>query len=206
MDRNAIVNEVISRLDLEVDDVQFSKDDVLDAVHDGYRELGDAAEFYEEEVAVLCTTNTYYNTVDLDLKTLTLKAIRNPNTDRFLEMKSVDDLDKKYTRDWEMVTGEPEFYFTRGLFHIGVFPKKATATGQLEFFQSSEPPLLSPAQEPQLVYERQFALIEYAMYSLLRDYGEINKALIHWANYLAHETKLVTEMRSRMRSRWGIIG
>lgn len=204
MDRNTLVAEVSTRLNLEAADVQFSKSDILTAVLDGNTEMADAAEHIEEELSVPRTTNTYYPLVDLG--TLTIKSIRNPNTNRFLEMKSVDDLDKKYTRDWELVTGEPEFYFMRGLFHVGVFPKSPTAADFLEFFQTTDIQILSPAQEPSMPLEHQYGIIEYAMYSLLRDYGELKKAMIHWDSYQVHERKFVAWVRSRMKSRWGIIG
>lgn len=120
--------EVFSRLTEVPPNPEWTEERILEELNEGYEELAEESEFFEcSETIDLRSGVTYYDLRDItSQEPLALKAVYNNQTQRWLNWKDVRQLDGMWVQ-WERVTGEPEAVFLRGLFSMGLWPKKGDA-------------------------------------------------------------------------------
>lgn len=171
--------------------------DVARAVNDGYEEISDASEWYERQATLNLNGQTYLNLETAIAETFVAPLrVYNPATTRWLEPDDVRSLDDEYRR-WEVTTGPPDRYFMRGLWFLGMFPKSSTGTLQL-WFSSIPPAMASDSDRPDFPQEIHWGLVDYAVYDLLCQEAETEKALRFWKSYLKHQRELVQYVQHRI--------
>lgn len=177
--------------------VRWSLADIDRAINEGLQELSDATEFYERYFTLqLRNYASYY-----DLRTacpetiLRVTACFNPANNLWLKPTDTKDLDFRTARQWELVQGEPQKFFVRGLWWFGVFPAGPSTNGWLRvYYRAVHPDLTNSSQSPQqLPEDYHSALCDYAVYTLLADDMETDQALQYWNRYKEAETKLAIQ-------------
>lgn len=176
--------------------------DIQNAINDGLDELSDETEFYERYFTLtLRPRATYYDlrSVGPDSVILRVTNIWNPTRNQWLEPFTVPDLDYRTARQWELSTGDPRYWFMRGLFWLGFFPWVDSETNVLKVqYRTLHPHLVNPADTPdQLPTEYHRALANYAMYDLLSKDVETQKAMMYWQLYIEDETILAGRVGGR---------
>jgi hypothetical protein len=199
---------VRTRLD-ESTAVFWSDQDIKDALNEGLFELSDATEWYERMATIpLWSTRSY-----LDLRCilpdtfLGPKRMINNQTGKWLVPSSVKTQDHRAAQ-WEKTSAEPEEFFTRGLWWMGFYPKPPNDLGSARMYFSALPPLMDDdTDEPELPEEYHMGIICYAVYDLLAQDAETEKALMWWAEYVQYETKLRDYVETRItRDKVGRLG
>ena len=172
----------------------FTDADIEDALNEGYHELADATEFYEREALVpMIKGHTYYDLTNILPDTfLSPRRAFNPTTNRWLAPTDPINQDIHTFVQWELVQGEPESYLMRGNWWLGVFPKPSQDGAGMRLNYTGIPAaMVEDTDEPEAIPEEfHDAIVEYAVYDLLGQKRQGNKALIHWGAYLALEDKL----------------
>ncbi len=187
--------ETFRRLDEDSSDPAFwTEDDVEDALNEGYEEMSDASEWHETNANLpLLSGRTYY-----DMRyafggdqILTLNHAMNATTRRWLSPVELRELDYRTYVQWEDITGEPQNFFVRGLFWLGLFPKQNSDSGTLKVYFTSIPPRLAyDYDKPGFPDEFHYGIVEYALGDLLSQEAETRKALEHFKEYAVHEAGL----------------
>lgn len=181
--------------------VFWTEEDVETALNEGYAELADAAEWYEiERTLDLLASRPYY-----DLRTvfaepiLSVKAIFNPQTNRWLTPTSPHEEDRR-DRRWETVPGEPWRWMRRGWQWVGLLPLVAADSGTVRLRLTSVPPaMVEDSDVPGFVRALHRGLVEYALADLWAQDGETTKALEAWQQYLAYEVALTEYTDGRLK-------
>lgn len=188
----AMKREVRRRLAEHGTPVFWTDADVSAALNAGEMELADATEWNEQHVTVPLTTDrTYY-----DLRSVigdNFLAIR-PNfdtqTNRWLLPSSVREMDAR-DRRWEMGTGEPQRFFTRGLFWLGLWPTPQADLGTFKQYYVGLPdPMVDDDDEPGFPDTWHYACVDFALTELWAMDGETAFAMAAWAAYLGAEAEL----------------
>jgi hypothetical protein len=201
MQFSELKSEVFRRLNESASSPTFWLEaDVEESLNEGYAEISDSAEWYEEYFVIpLLAKLQYY-----DLRTLlpdtflAPKRFFNQTTNEWLAPVALRELDFHTTRQWETVTGEPQRTLPRGMWWLGMWPKAPSDSGKVKFYYSAIPASMTEdADEPGFPQEYHKYLIEYALYDLLAQDGETKKALVHWQTYLEGERLLQASVGSR---------
>lgn len=185
--------------------VHWSLEDIDSAINDGLAELSDATEFFERSVFFNVRPSTTYHDVrhiaDGDT-VLRVTSVWNPARNAWLDPTDVRILDERTARQWERVAGEPQRWFQRGLYWLGLFPFTTASDRILQLrYASIHPRLTDPTQVPQqLPEEFHHALVDYAVYDLLSDDQETAKALEHWNDYTAQEAATAARAQNRTKT------
>jgi hypothetical protein len=202
MNFSELKSEVFRRLNENESSPTFwSEADVELSINEGYEEISDSSEWYEEyNVISLLSHLQYY-----DLRTLlpdtflAPKRFFNQTTSEWLSPVVLRELDFHTTRQWETVDGEPQRTLMRGLWWLGFWPKQPTDTGKIKFYYSAIPVRMTEdTDEPGFPVEYHKYLVEFALYDLLTQDGETKKALVHWQTYLEGERLLRVSVGSRI--------
>jgi len=177
--------------------IYWQEDDVEAALLDGYAELSDASEWYERSANLPLGGQTYYN-LDTALSDIFLSPRRafNSQTNRWMEWVDVRDLDYRTYRQWELISAEPQKILFRGLSWLGTFPKQMGGT--LLFFYTAMPPALADGDAPIIPQEFHYGIVDYALYDLMCQEGETDKALKFWNSYLRYEEGLKRYVNNRV--------
>ncbi len=204
MNRREIREEVFTRLNVELSSpVYWTADDVNESINDGYEEISDASEWYERNAVIpLLSNRTYYDLRStLNDGFLSPRRCFNNQTNRWLSAVHLRELDMHTYRRWEILTvTEPEKMFMRGLWWFGVFPKKGADAGTLKFYYSAIPPaLLQDTDSPGFQNESHYGLVEYALFDLLIQDGEVAKAMTHFKQYQEYEAALALDINRRIQ-------
>lgn len=202
--------EIFSRLDENSGaPVFFAAADIALALNQGLEDLADRTEYYEVTQSINKTAlTTYYNLLALCTKEpLSVVAVWNSQTERWLTPVAVSELDEATYRYWERISGEPEKYILRGLYKLGLFPKPTATSGTVVVTHSAIPARMSADEDTPADLPEEFtpALIEYAMFDLLVQDGEIDEALAHYKEYLTYVGRLKTWAQRRSNDRTGVI-
>lgn len=186
----------------------WSAVEVKAAINDGYEDISEHTEWYERSATVTTdATNNYYDLTNSSILSdtfLSPRAVFNSTTNRWLDMCDVRELDLSRVQ-WENNTGQPQKWFIRGLWHLGIWPK---AVASLSFRHSAIPAALSASSDtPGFPQEFHFALVEYALADLFAQDGEPKKAEAHWRKYfdLAASLKAFVDNRQKI-DRVGALG
>lgn len=174
--------------------VFWTVDEVDTALNDGYAELSDASEWYEQVFDItLLNDRPYY-----DLRTvlgpdfLAIKPAFDVQTNRWLLPTSVRQFDA-HDRRWEHVTGEPQRLLLHGLWWLGFWPRVQADTGGLikQYYTALPPPMVEDDDEPGFPDPFHDGCIDYALADLWAQDAQTSFALIAWASYLQAEADLV---------------
>jgi hypothetical protein len=188
MTLDEMVDEVMRRLDEDPDSpVYWSLDDVRTAVTDGIAEMADACEWYEVREIVELDGSLHYDLVGtLGEPPLTVLAVRNMRTERWLRPTTVRELDRGASRAWQTVAGEPTVWFMRSPTVIGFFP--VGESGRVMIHYSAMPP--EAMEEMPVPEEFHRGAVYYALAELLSQDGERALALDAWNRYQRIERDL----------------
>jgi hypothetical protein len=196
-----IRTEVFARLEESSSAPVFWKlSEVNTSINEGYRELSDASEWNESSATLtFITTKLYYNLrTTLTNSFLSLKRIFNVQSDEWLVPVHTRRLDQHDTAQWETSTGDPDKFFMRGGWYLGLTPKP-TSSGTAKVWYTELPSALSADSDtPGFPQEFHFGIVEYALYDLFAQEGDTQKALKHWMDYEAYENALSKYVDGRM--------
>ena len=179
----------------------WSDADIQDSLNEGYMEISDATEWYERKANVPMWKNrTYFDMRELLPDTyLAAKRCQNNTTDHWLVPTTIRAQDKIYAQ-WERTSGEPEYFFTRGIYWIGFYPKPDDDNGSARLYYSALPPAMSSdTDEPQIPEEYHMGIVAYAVYDLLAQDAETQKALQWFAEYQMYESNLNEYVSGRLK-------
>ena len=187
---------------------RWANADVNAAINDGLAELSEATRYYERWVSVPLRARTYFDLRGLTPETvLSVTAVWHDSGCRWLTPMNVTDMTYE---EWELTTGNPIGWFTRGLWWLGIHPKPSSDLDEWlrVYYTGVAPSLTSDEHEPkQLPDEFVPALEEYALYELLQRDGETDKALYWWGKYKERERALEQHLAHRVTTaRTGAIG
>jgi len=168
--------------------VRFSLQTVQDAINDGYEEMSAESEFYERTGTITLQANTtYYDLSDPAIFSddiLTLRAVRNPQTGRWLRFRSYRDMDEHATRAWQIAYGESDIAILRSLWWLGVYPKVQLAAGILSTRHSAMPPRMTLATDtPAFPEEYHLGPVEYALSDLWCQSRQFRKGDRYYQTY-----------------------
>lgn len=192
--------DVARRLAESTERVFWSDDDIATALNEGYAELSDATEWYEQYFEIdLLTDRPYY-----DLRTVlgeSFLAIRpgyDEQTSRWLLPTAVRQFDA-HDRRWERVTGEPQRVVMRGLWWLGYWPRVQSEVGLIkQYYTALPPPMVEDDDEPGFPETFHNGCVEYALADLFSQDAETTLALASWADYVATEAALQTWVDDRV--------
>lgn len=183
----------------------FTRADVILALNEGLEELADFTEFYERVHTIpICANRTYY-----DLRTnfpptfrfLGVRRIFSQGNTRWMTPHVVRDLDSYTSIQWERTTvGQPEDFFMRGLWWLGMHPKLSVDSGSVKVSAIGIPPrlVLDTDQPDRLPEEFTFPLVDYACYDLLLQKRELKKALGYYQDYMEGAAALRIYVKGRV--------
>ncbi len=186
---------------------RWSDQGVYDAINEGLDELSEATLFYERYVTIpLVADRVYYDLRGyLPDNAISVTSIWDTVRQDWLQPASEDQLGFQ----WEQSTGEPQFFFTRGLCWLGIWPHPTSTTGYIRVnFAGIAPHFDFPqAVLSDLPDDYVTALEEYALYELSAQDGETQRALRHWQEYQTMEQSLADFVSRRINTaRVGRIG
>ncbi|HEX7767272.1 MAG TPA: hypothetical protein VF443_11195 [Nitrospira sp.] len=177
--------------------IYFSDEDIRDAVNEGYMELSDASEWFEEFVEIdLLKDRPYYDLFSLIGPVfLSIKPAFDESTNRWLIPSTVRNLDN-HDRRWERVTNRPQRVFLRGYRWMGLYPRitsdgsGADNTALKVYYTRLPEPMCADTDEPGFPEAFHKGCIEFALTDLYAEDGETKLALEAWTKYLAYEADL----------------
>jgi hypothetical protein len=195
-----IRSEVRRRLDeVNPGGTFWSDEDIDKAIGEGEDEFADACEWYERFQTIDILENRPY----YDLRTvirfdfLVAGPVFNDTTSRWLEPLSPNDLDRN-DRRWEMVGAEPQFFMMRGLWWLGMWPRKNSEQGSVKQYYRALPRHMSEDDdEPGFHRVYHYGLVEYAVSDLLAQDAETDLALSVWKLYQGYEAALASYIDHR---------
>jgi hypothetical protein len=172
--------------------VFWTEADVRMAINEGYMEISDASEWHEASLTLdLLSHRTLYDlrTVTAD-PILSVRAAMNAQTGRWLLPSVVSDLDRG-DRRWGRVMGEPQRFFLRSLWWLGLYPQPAANAGTVRLRITTLPTVLeADGDEPGFARTLHYGLVEFALADLWAQDAETTKALAAWTEYLRYESAL----------------
>lgn len=199
MNLGELITDVLTRLDTDTAAPKFwSRQDVVDAINEGYEEISDACEWLEVTVNLaLKARRTYYNLACFDEQLLTILHAYNYQITRHLTAASHRRMDR-HMKEWMQVSGQPEWIFRRGISWIGMFPFSSTDTGRVKLSGTALPkPLVQLTDSPGFHLDFHMGLAEYALSELKAQDDEPVQSLAHWQSYLDYEAGLLAHMLTR---------
>lgn len=170
----------------------WSEEDVKTSINEGYAEISDAAEWNEKfQVVNILKDRPYYDArTVLRSSMLTLGPAFNVTTSRWLIPVVSLDLEAGDVR-WEERIAEPDHFMVRGLWWFSYWPWKGLAEGKIKQYYTALPtPLDEDTDEPGFHHSLHRGLVEYALFDLFAQDGEVDLAWARWKSYLTYEAAL----------------
>lgn len=197
-----IIDDVLTRIEEETGSPsRWSRSDARDSINDGLDELSDATEFYERTAVFTLRARAVYHDVRTvgDEPFLRVSSIYNPARSRWIDATNVRDLDDFTSRQWIRNDGEPDQWFMRGLWWLGIYPRSRSQDSVLHLKgKALHPHMTDETERPrQLPEEYHRTLVEYAVYDLLARDDETAKALEHFSEF----EKMSRELDKRVANR-----
>lgn len=195
-----IKSTVFDRLRESADSPVFwSETDVAQAINDGYAELADACEFHEKHQNIpLMPDRPYYDMRRIAREGfLVCGPAYNLTTGRWLEPTSHFQLEPK----WELRQGEPDRFIVRGLWLVGYWPingAQGSPTTIKQYYVGSPDSMQFDEDEPQFHTSFHYGLVEYALFDLFAQDGEVDLAWAAWKEYLRYEMGLKASTAGRL--------
>lgn len=170
-------------------EVFWSTTEIVESLNDAILELSDFAEYHRDVVAVEVGERTY-----VDLKTaipnlLYPISIYDPTLKKWVATVHIVDLDVKFVR-WENVIGRVMELFVRNLFWLGGIFKDLQRPTWKMWCALVDGKLTEGYMSPKCPDEWHTALVNYAVYDLLAQDREVDKALGYWKRYMDDAVKL----------------
>jgi hypothetical protein len=198
--------EVFILLDEDSSDPSYwTEEDVEDALNEAYEEITDHSEWYETSQNFTVYAHRTYHDLRYMLSDpssfLRVAAVYNLTTNRWLEPTNKLLLDLHSYREWETVSvTEPQCWFMRGLWWLGLFPRKAsdTANAIKVFLKRMPTALANESDEPGFFEDLHDALVDYAVYDLLCQDHEFNKAQKYFDRFLTKAEDLKNRVEGRV--------
>lgn len=168
------------------------------ALNEGYEELSDVTEWNETSFSVSKTASTmYYDLTSASVYTnaatnpvITVKRVFNNETSRWLIPGDYQTRDKTRAQ-WELSEGEPQYFWLRGLWWLGLYPRPDATSGTVTVYASVQPTALSAnGDTPGFPREFHLALVEYACYDFLCQDNEFEKAERYRLRYMEKQEAL----------------
>lgn len=187
------VTELIAKVFQRLEETQsnpafWDEDDIRDSLADAWEDLALAVRWYRTSVMIpLQDETTYYDLRDWSVdEFITVERIHNETLDRYLEPVAVRDLNLRYNR-WEVSQNAQHEWFMRGNFALGVFG--LPSIGDNSDFITVEGraiPQSLPADDATLPLPDEWCelIIDYILYDLKVQEGEVELGLELWQRYL----------------------
>jgi hypothetical protein len=176
----------------------FTSTDINNAIQDGYDEISAFCHQIDATGNITLVVNkTYYNVPTLLSDFLTVVAVYNNNTKRWLDPTSPRIL--RDTRwDWENWIGEPKFFFPHSWEYIGIAPKPGilSANPTLTLFYRAQADTLASSSIPKLNTNYNRLIESYAVFDLLTQAREYKKAQSFYKDYIAGIKEYKCETKS----------
>jgi len=205
------LSDLISRTRTRYDhasSVRWTDEEVTLSINEGLETLAEETGFYERYTTLPVQNNrVWYDLRGFTPETpLNIKSVWSTARNQWLQPIVTDHLQFK----WEDSAGDPEMYFTRGIYWFGVWPRSgSTNTGFLRVHFSAVPARWIHTQEVLSDLPDNYvpALIDYALYDMSSKDKEFGKAIRHFRNYLEREKELRMRMTGRLVSNTvGVMG
>jgi len=179
---------------------------ITESINDGLDELSQSTLFYERAVSIPTVERTYYDLRGyLPESAVAVTSVWSTTGERWLIPVSPEHLGFK----WEESTGEPQFFWVRGLHWLAVWPKPNSATGYLRVHFAGLAPHYTVGQDVLADLPDDFvpALEDYSLYDMAAQDGETEKALRHFGEYRKREQAFAEFIERRTSTaRHGAIG
>ncbi len=194
--------EIISRTRTRYDHAtttRWSDAEVALSISEGLETLAEETGFYERYTTLpVDKDRTYYDirgfTPEIPLR---IKSIWSTSRNQWLAPIVPNDLQFR----WQDSRGEPEMFFTRGIYFIGLWPSgdSDATSGFLRVYFNAVPARWLHTQEVLSDLPKDYipALIDYALYDLCSKDREPSKAIRHYKNYLRRENDLKNRLDRR---------
>ena len=170
----------------------FGEKDIRDAINDGYLELSDATEWFEEQMGIpLMKDRPYYDLFSIIGPIfLSLKPVFDEETNRWMNPSHVRGLDDR-DRRWDRNQGRPQRLFMRDLRWLGAWPRIGTDGTYLKAYYTRLPELLcEDTDEPGFPEAFHMGPVYFGLADLYAEDGETALALKAWQDYLGIEAAL----------------
>jgi len=185
------LSEVVSRVRTryeQASSVRWSDADIIKYINEGLECLAEATEFYERYVTIqMRPEQNWYDLRGFTPETVvSIKSVYSSVRDDWLQPVDENDLQFK----WEESTGDPQVFFTRGAYWLGVWPSNGTsASGELRVYFSGIPNRFTINQEVlyDLPNDHYPALEDYALHEMAMQDGDADLAMRYWNSYLERE-------------------
>lgn len=161
-------------------------------INEGLENLAEAGSWYERYTTVPEQANrTWYDLRGFTPETVVhIKSIWSTSRNDWLTPVTEDQLDPQ----WEDATGQPQTFFTRGIYWLGVYPRlgESDTAGYLRVYFAGVPQAFNYTQAVLRDLPDDYipALEDYTMYAMSLVDREPKKAMMHWASYLKREKSL----------------
>lgn len=187
---STIVGRVRTRYE-QSSTVRWSNDDIKKYINEGLESLAEASDFYERYVTIpLESGRRYYDLRGFTPETVVgVKSVWSSVRNDWLQAVDEGDLQFK----WEESTGDPQVYFTRGIYWLGLWPCPSTdTTGYVRVYFAGIPYryTIDQAVLSDLPDDHIPALEEYALHEMAMQDGDVDLAMRYWASYREREKKL----------------
>lgn len=192
-----------------------SQSQIIAALNDGYEEISDVTEWNETSFTVSKTASTmYYDLSSTSVYSaaatnpvITVRRIWNVDTEKWLVPGDYTEFDRS-RRQWELNEGETQYFWLRGLWWLGVYPRPSATSGSFTVYASVQPTALSADSDtPSFPEEFHLGLVEYAMYDLLCQDNEFQKAGRYYKRFEEKQEALRRFVLQRpTKDRVGVLG
>lgn len=198
------LSEIISRVRTKHESatgVRWSDDDIQSAINEGLQSLAEGTYFYERYATVPIQEGRQW----YDLRGFTpevvvrIKSIHSSNRNYWLTPISTEML----PYNWEQSVGEPQTFFTRGIYWYGVWPRAGSdsTSGYHRVYFAGIPQDFSHPQAVlrDLPDNHVPALEDYALYEMAAQDRESKRAIMHYQSYLKRQRDLREFMDNRLQ-------
>lgn len=195
------LSQIISRIRTryEVSDtVRWSDSDIKLFVNEGLECLAESSHFYERYITIAVRPGTWYDLRGFTPETVvSIKSAWSTTRNDWLTPVGEGDLQFK----WEDSTGDPQLFFTRGVYWFGVWPKASSSTtGDIRIYFSGVPNryLVDQSVLYDLPDDHVPALEDYALHEMAFQDGEKQLALRYFKSYSDREKRLAQFVDHRL--------
>jgi hypothetical protein len=203
-----LIDSVIVRLE-DPEYKFFSTSDLVLAYNNAMDEIADATEINELTAMVKRKKGSPYADLTgvLPYNVLRVTAVWNPNSARWLEPISVEELDSNHGRRWERRKDESRWWYMRGLYFLGTFPTCPDDVSPLRIHYAATFKhvvengglVTGTTTRPDLPPDFTEAIENHMLYELYAQRKETEKSLAHYQNYAKAEKVLFDLSHNRMR-------
>lgn len=199
------VSDLLSRIRIRYESasggssIRWTDSKLMDLVNEGLECLAESTGFYERYCTVPVQPNrTWYDLRGFTPETVVrIKSIWDTNRNEWLTPV----IEEQLHFQWEDAEGEPQQFFTRGIYWFGVWPHAGSdASGYMRVYFSGIPPRFTNTQMvlrdlPDDYYP---ALEDYVLYEMASIDREPKKAIRFWKSYSDREKSLANLVDRRL--------